>query len=66
VLGEPALGVKARVLDLAVAVGQHDGAARRRIGRERADEACARFRGPQRVLQAGPQGSTMSRSRSEN
>jgi hypothetical protein len=54
VLGEPALGVKARVLDLAVAVEQHDGGARRRIGRERADEACARFRGPQRVLQGGP------------
>ena len=53
VLGEPALGVEARVLDLAVAVEQHDGGARRRIGGERADEARARLRGPQRVLEAG-------------
>jgi hypothetical protein len=53
VLGEPALGVEVRVLDLAVAVEQHDGGARRRIGGERADEAPARLRGPQRVLEAG-------------
>ena len=53
VLGEPPLGGEARVLDLAVAVEQHDCGARRRIGRERADEAPARLRGPQRVLQAG-------------
>jgi hypothetical protein len=44
VLGEPALGVKARVLDLAVAVEQHNGGARRWIGGERADEAYPRFR----------------------
>ena len=53
VLGEPALGGEARVLDLAVAVEQHDGGARRRIARERADEAPARLRCPQRVLEAG-------------
>src|SRR5512132_1727957 len=53
VLGEPALGVGARVLDLAVAVEQHDGGAWRRIGGEGADEACARFRSPQRVLESG-------------
>ena len=41
------------MLDLAVAVEQHDGGARRRIGGERADEACARLRGPQRVLEGG-------------
>src|SRR5580765_3060598 len=50
---EPALGIEAGVLDLAVAVEQHDGGARRRIGGERADEAPARLRGPQRVLDAG-------------
>src|SRR4051794_27196410 len=52
-LGEPALGLEARLLDLAVAVEQHDRGARRRIGGERADEAPARLRGPQRVLEAG-------------
>ena len=51
-LGEPTLGVEARELDLAVAVEQHDGGARRRVGHERAGEAPARC-GPQRVLEAG-------------
>jgi hypothetical protein len=53
VLGEPAPGVEARVLDLAVAVEQHDGGARRRVGGQRAHEAPARLRGPERVLEAG-------------
>src|SRR4051794_22199299 len=51
--GEPALGVEARLLNLAVAVEQHDRGARRRIGGERADEAPARLRRPQRTLEAG-------------
>ena len=40
------------MLDLAIAVEQHDGGARRRIGGERAGEARARLRAPQRVLEA--------------
>ena len=53
VLGEPALGVDARLFDLAVAVEQHNGGARRRAGGERADEPLARLRIPQRNLDAG-------------
>ena len=45
--------VTGRELDLAVAVEQHDGGARRRVGGERADEAPARLRGSQRVLEPG-------------
>ena len=50
VLGEPALGVEARVFNLAVVVEQHNGGARRRGGGERADEPLASLRIPQRVL----------------
>ena len=51
VLAEPALGVEGRVLDLAVAVEQQHGCARRRIGGEGADEPPARLGGLQRVLE---------------
>ena len=51
VLGQPAPGVGARELDLAVAVEQHHRRAGRRIVGERADEAPARLRGPQRTLE---------------
>jgi hypothetical protein len=53
VLGEPTLGVQAGKLDLAVTVQQHDGSARRRVAGQRAGEAPARRRGPQRALEAG-------------
>ena len=66
VLGEPALGVEAGVFDLAVAVEQHNGGARRRAGGERADEPLARLRIPQRDLTPGRTRSSTSRSRSEN
>jgi hypothetical protein len=53
VLGEPTVGVGARELDLAVAVEQHDGGARRRVGGERMGEAAARLFGAQRALEHG-------------
>jgi hypothetical protein len=52
-LGEPALVVGARKLDLAVTVEQHDSSARRRVGAERADEPPARLGISQRVLEGG-------------
>ena len=54
VLGEPELGVEARLLDLAVAVEQHNGRARRRPGGEREDEPLSRLRLPQCFLEGGP------------
>ena len=53
VLGEPTVGVRTRELDLAVAVEQHDGGPRRRIGGERMDEAAAGLNGSQRALEHG-------------
>jgi hypothetical protein len=54
VLGEPALGVEARLLNLAIVVEQHNGGARRRGGGERADEPLARLRIPQRGIEHRP------------
>jgi hypothetical protein len=51
VLGQPARGVPARERDLAVAVEQDNRALGRRVVGERADEALARLRGPQRTLE---------------
>src|SRR5215207_1634280 len=51
VLGQPTPGLGAGELDLAIAVEQHHRRARRRIVGERADEAPARLRGPQRTLE---------------
>jgi hypothetical protein len=41
------------MLDLPVAIEQHDGRARRRIGLERADEVLASLRDPPRTLEPG-------------
>ena len=53
VLGQPAFGVHARMLDLPVAIEQHHGRARRRIGGQRADEVLPSLRDPPRTLEAG-------------
>jgi hypothetical protein len=51
VLGQPPPGVGAGELDLTIAVEQRHRRAGRRIVGERADEASARLRGPQRTLE---------------
>ena len=53
VLGEPTIGFRARELDLAVAVEQHDGGARRRSGGECMGEATAGLTGSQLALEHG-------------
>jgi hypothetical protein len=52
VLGEPALGIDAGELDLPIAVQEHHGGARHRLGGQHAIQALARQRGSQRVLEA--------------
>lgn len=49
---EPALGIDAGELDLPIAVQEHHGGARHRLGGQHAIQALARPRGSQRVLEA--------------
>jgi hypothetical protein len=53
VLGELTLADNAGELDLAVAVEQQNGGARRRLGGERTRKAFTSLRGPQRALESG-------------
>jgi hypothetical protein len=52
VLGEPTLAHNVREIDLATAVEQQNGGARRRIGGERTNKAFASLRGPQGALES--------------
>ena len=53
VLGQPALPVDARALDLAAAAEQHDGCAWRRVRDQSTDETRTRLRGPQGERKTG-------------
>jgi hypothetical protein len=53
VLGQPALPVNARALDLAAVAEQHDGCAWRRVRDQSTDETRTRLRGPQGERKTG-------------